>query len=336
VIILTKPKIDKKIWQEFKFDKIFTISRGKRLIKIDQINGNVAYVSSSKKNNGIDNYILPPDDMEIYQNALTLSNSGSVGYCFYHAYEFVASDHCTIIQIKDKKIELNNYISLFLKPVIESMKTKYNFAREINNARLKKETILLPRTKNKDPDWTFMERYIKYLSSEIKYDSKIAENQISKQKVKLKIEQWGEFKLSEIFKIIRGKRLVEIDRVIGEVPYYSASDYDNGLTDKISNPLFVEEDALIYTTFGKCYYVENEFTASDEISILKNKNLNIYTGLFVATIITENKSKYTFGRKAFETRFSKDIIKLPITKDKKPDWAFMETYIKSLNYSSAL
>ena len=61
-------KIDKNKWQEFNFDDIFTISRGKRLVKLDQVNGIIAYISSSKQNNGIDNYILPPDFMTIYQN----------------------------------------------------------------------------------------------------------------------------------------------------------------------------------------------------------------------------------------------------------------------------
>src|SRR3989339_820228 len=329
-------KINKHNWQEFCFEDVFTISRGKRLVKLDQVNGDIAYISSSKKNNGIDNYILPPDFMKVYKNALTLNNSGSVGYCFYHPYKFVASDHCTVIQIKDKKIKLNNYVSLFLKPIIESMKSKYNFAREINNDRLKKEKILLPATKNKLPDWEFMENYIKELSATIKYDSKIAKNQIIDKSFELEVKKWKEFKIKDIFKIIRGKRLVEIDRIKGDMPYYSASDYDNGLTDKISNPLFVEKDALIYTTFGRCFYVENEFTASDEISILKNKYLNIYNGLFIATIITQNKYKYSFGRKAFENKFSDDIIKLPINEKDEVDFEFMENYIKSLNYSQSL
>lgn len=329
-------RINKSNWQEFEFNAVFAITRGKRLVELDQIAGNVAYISSSKKNNGIDNYILPPDYMTIFSNALTLNNSGSVGYCFYHPYKFVASDHCTIIEIKDRTINLNSYIALFLKPIIESMKSKYNFAREINNERLSKEKILLPVANNRDPDWNFMENYTKDLSKKIKYDGKIADSRIVKKKFKLNIKQWKEFRINELFKIIRGKRLVEIDRTSGEIPYYSASDFDNGLTDKIGNPLFIEKDALIYTTFGKCYYVEDKFTASDEISILKNENLNIYNGLFIATIITQNKYKYTFGRKAFENRFSENLIKLPINAKGGIDFQFMENYIRSLSYSKFL
>src|SRR3989339_533878 len=119
-------KINRDSWREFKFDDIFLVSRGQRLVTLDQIGGDIAYISSSKQRNGVDNYITPPDFMVIYQNALTLNNSGSVGYCFYHLYKFVASDHCTIVEIKDKKIKLNSYVALFLKPIIESMKSKYN------------------------------------------------------------------------------------------------------------------------------------------------------------------------------------------------------------------
>jgi hypothetical protein len=142
---------------------------------------------------------------------------------------------------------------------------------------------------------------------------------------------WQEFKISDVFTISRGKRLVEIDRAKGDIEYYSASDYNNGLTDRIANPLFIERNSLIYTTFGKCFYVEGKFTASDEISILKHNKLNIYNGLFLATLITQNKYKYSFGRKAFKNKFSQDIIKLPVLKKDLIDWNFMENYIKKLS-----
>src|SRR3990167_6749180 len=119
-------KINRDSWREFKFDDIFLVSRGQRLVTLDQIGGDIAYISSSKQRNGVDNYITPPDFMVIYQNALTLNNSGSVGYCFYHLYKFVASDHCTIVEIKDKKIKYNNKIkeTKISKTPIE-LKSKY-------------------------------------------------------------------------------------------------------------------------------------------------------------------------------------------------------------------
>lgn len=142
---------------------------------------------------------------------------------------------------------------------------------------------------------------------------------------------WKEFYIKDIFNISRGQRLVENDRLSGELNYYSASQYNNGLTDKISNPLFVEKNALIYTTFGDCFYVSENFTASDEISILKHPELNIFNGLFLVSLIKKNKYKYSFGRKAFLNKFGKDVISLPVKKDGSIDWIFMENYTKKIS-----
>ncbi len=155
--------LDISKWQEFNFPDVFKFNRGKRLTTLDQISGDIAYISSTKENNGIDNYITPPEKMTVYNNCLTLNNSGSVGYVFYHTYDFVISDHCTVIYPKDKKIVLNQYIATFLKPIIESVKPKYNFAREISDSRLKKEKISLPADSKGNPDWQYMEDYIKTL-----------------------------------------------------------------------------------------------------------------------------------------------------------------------------
>lgn len=157
------------------------------------------------------------------------------------------------------------------------------------------------------------------------------------EKINLFDTEWKYFTFNQIFDYIsRGKRLIKSQRIKGDILYFSASESNNGCTDRISNPLFIEQDAIIYTTFGDAYYVKGPFTASDEISILKHKNLNVYNGLFIATVISKNKYKYCFGRKAFKNKFINDYIALPVDKNKNINWQFMENYIKSLPYSSNL
>jgi hypothetical protein len=163
VIDTKKYNPDVTQWIEFDFNKVFDFKRGTRLTTLDQNDGDIAYISSTKTNNGIDNYVTPPDYMTVYNNAMTINNSGSVGYVFFHTYNFVCSDHCTVISIKDKSVNLNEYIAIFLKPIIESMKPKYNFAREISDYRLNREKILLPADKQGNPNWIYMENYIKSL-----------------------------------------------------------------------------------------------------------------------------------------------------------------------------
>lgn len=144
--------------------------------------------------------------------------------------------------------------------------------------------------------------------------------------------KWREYCIIKIFDIKRGMRLKSEDREKGLIPYFSASETNNGQTDSIRNPLFIEKDALIYSTFGDCFWIDGDFTASDEISILKHPKMSRYSGLFVATVLNQNKYKYAFGRKAFYNKFCNEVILLPGENEDEPDWEYMETYIKSLHH----
>src|SRR5699024_6626702 len=153
-------------WQEFKVNKLFyKIQRGKRLTRANQIEGSIPYVSSTALNNGVDNYVS--DDLKVpfrrFKNVLVIANSGSVGTTTYHPYEFVASDHVTTLFFKD----LNKYVAMFLKTSLSKIANKYTFNREINDTRINNEKIMLPATLSGEPDYEFMENYIKGM----KYDS---------------------------------------------------------------------------------------------------------------------------------------------------------------------
>lgn len=92
-------KLTDREWREFFFSDIFTsIQRGKRLKKDDHRPGGMPYVSSSANNNGIDGFIGNTDEVRIFENCISLANSGSVGSAFFQAYAFVASDHVTKLE----------------------------------------------------------------------------------------------------------------------------------------------------------------------------------------------------------------------------------------------
>ena len=122
-------------WKVFFFTEVFTeIKRGKRLKKADHIDGTRPYVSSTAYNNGVDGFIGNDGGVRIFENCLTLANSGSVGSAFFHKYEFVASDHVT----KLKRDGLDKYAYLFLIPLVSRLSEKYSFNREINDDRIKR------------------------------------------------------------------------------------------------------------------------------------------------------------------------------------------------------
>ena len=142
---------------------------------------------------------------------------------------------------------------------------------------------------------------------------------------------WNEFYITDIFPFIkRGKRLIKDDRIAGDIPYYSATNTNNGCTDFISNPLFIEKDKIIVTTFGNSYYVEGDFTASDEITILGNEKLDKYSSFFVVQCINNNKRKFHFGYKAFTERIKRQKILLPVNNKGELDYDYMYNFIKNI------
>jgi len=145
-------------WGEFFVSDVFdTVQRGKRLTKANQINGEIPYISSTALNNGVDNFIGNTEKVRKSDNDLTLANSGSVGACFYHNYEYIASDHVTSLKLPNGSDKVYKFISVILGRLEE----KYSFNREINDTRIKREKILLPIDKDRTPNWFYMENFIK-------------------------------------------------------------------------------------------------------------------------------------------------------------------------------
>lgn len=151
-------------WKPFLITEIFTeIQRGKRLKKADHTEGTVPYVSSTALNNGVDGFIGNEGSIRIFEDCITIANSGSVGSAFFHQYEFVASDHVT--QLKRKG--LDKYAYLFMLPIINRLSEKYCFNREINDKRIKREKILLPVNNKGEIDFEFMSSFMQEVESDM-------------------------------------------------------------------------------------------------------------------------------------------------------------------------
>lgn len=159
-IVKNNISIEEKAWKEFKLTEIFNdIQRGKRLKKDDHIAGQKPYASSTSFNNGIDGFIGNKGNVRVFRNCLTLANSGSVGSTFYQPFEVIASDHVTKLENK----HFNKYTYLFIATLVERLSEKYSFNREINDTRIKKEKVLLPINEVGNPDYEFMELYMKVI-----------------------------------------------------------------------------------------------------------------------------------------------------------------------------
>ena len=272
-------KVDTSKWKEFCIDRLFVIDVGgdiakvsENLIPSDKQNDRVYVVSNTSVNNGI------VEEFEGFKtnnkNAITLATRGNDWKAFYHKDYYILPVVRTIL-LTPINFVLNENIAFFLSTIFYQASYKYGYGRFLSGKRLKKETIKLPAKQNSkgeyEPDWQFMEDYIKGIAHKVDFSNVITNFNYKRQRNKIDTSKWREFNYANIFtQIKRGVRLIEKDRIYGQIPYYSASENNNALTDYIKNPLFIEKDALIYTTFGDCFYVEGEFLQQAMKSVCLN------------------------------------------------------------------
>ena len=152
--------IDYTNWKEFKLDNLFVITKGKRLTKSDMIMGNINFLGAISENNGVREKI----ETTYYwkPNCITINYNGSVGEAFYQSEPFWASDDVNVLYPKDFW-NMNKYIAMFLVTVIKANKYCFGYGRKWTLEKMKETIIKLPSNKDGDPDFAFMEDYIKSL-----------------------------------------------------------------------------------------------------------------------------------------------------------------------------
>ena len=329
-------QLNEREWAEFDIRAVFPeIRRGKRLKTADHIEGNIPYVSSSAMNNGVDAFIGNDGHIRKYENCITLANSGSVGTAFYHCYEFIASDHVTAL----RSSRLNKYSYLFVATMVSRLQGKYSFNREINDLRINREKVLLPIDDEGQPDYAFMEQYIREREKQLieQYIAHIGTVQIPGGGITpLHEKEWKEFYISDIFVIRPGKRLTKSDMQSGNKPFIGASDSNNGVTAFVSNTNVSEDSNVLGVNYNGSV-VENVYHPytcifSDDVKrfTIKGRPGNEFIYLFLKSVILQQKSKYAYGYKFNEERMKRQMLLLPVDTDGQPDWQYMEQYAKML------
>lgn len=153
---------------------------------------------------------------------------------------------------------------------------------------------------------------------------------------------WGIFCLGDLFDITGSKTTPPLefeDIPGGKYPYVTTSAINNGVKGFYNK--FTESGECITVDSainGYASYQKDSFTASDHVEklILRNYKLNPYVAMFLVTILNNERYRYNYGRKPSQSRLKISSIRLPVKNENEPNWQFMESYIKSLPYSSNL
>jgi hypothetical protein len=154
---LPTPELKTAEWATYRFDELFEVKKGKRLVEADFEQGDTPFVAAIDKNNGYRDHI--GQDAIHEGNTITVSYNGSVGEAFYQPKPFYASDDINVLYPKFKLVPS---IALFLAVIIRKEKYRFNYGRKWDSNRMKVSFLKLP-TKNRQPDWDFMTNFVQTL-----------------------------------------------------------------------------------------------------------------------------------------------------------------------------
>lgn len=291
-------------WKDFKISDYFEVLLSSGDLKIDDCEpGEIPLVSSGASNNGVVGYIDKAGDgkAQIFKsNTITVDM-----FCnaFYQDRDFYAVSHGRV-NILYPKFNMSPFVGLFIASVIRKEQYKFSYGRAVYSSEIGRMQIKLPATDEGMPDWDFMESYIKSLN----YKQVLTKNKTNLQS--LKIDEWKEFFVGDIFEIYNGRFITkeEIEENPGDFCAVQSGEENNGVLGKIDKQYCIDNDyaytdqpCLTVARSGSAGYVSYQnfgCVVGDSAKILLLKDCSKrtpYVYLFLQTLLMANKFKYTYG-----------------------------------------
>lgn len=335
---MSKLKLTDVEWGEFKVKDIFEVTNSKpyhkQNLKITQ--RGVPYITRTSFNNGLEEVIEDVGFRKNPKNTITLGAENAD--FFYQSVEYITGNKMYYIQNEN----ITKNIGLFLVQTFRnSIKDSgFGYGKGLTGTRFKERLVMLPIDSQGQPNWQFMEDYIKQEQKQQAqkiidyYERKLVE--LAGDVVGLDKVEWKTFRFTEVFQEIqRGKRLTKANQTNGPKPYISSTSENNGVDAFIGNETGVRkfEDVLTLAnsgSVGSTFYQQFEFVASDHVTALKSENADKYAYLFLSTVVKRLEEKYSFNREINDTRIKREKIILPADKQGNPDFQYMSDFVKKL------
>ena len=330
----------KKEFSSFLVLDLFSIKKGTQKNMNSLESGSTPLVSAKKIDNGFKDFVKAENKEIFKSHCITLNNDGDggAGLAFYQPSDFVLDTHVTALYpIED----LNRYQMLYIANCISKQRVLFGHGHSINSSRISHLTCMLPIDENGQPDYDFMEQYMKAIEKKLlkRYQHYLAGiRRNSQTNKKLPKVEWKHFPIEDIFMVSPGIRLTKDAMVEGNRPFVGASDSNNGITafcgntnkSLDSNVLGVNYNGSVVENFYHPY----EAIFSDDVKRLHLKEHvgNKYIYLFIKNIILKQKEKFQYGYKFNGDRMLRTSIKLPIGSDGQPDYEYMEQYMKAIEH----
>ena len=346
---MSKLKLTDVEWGEFFIggsNGLFDITSTKSGIDKNKLNidvGLIPYITRTDMQNGINMFIT---DKQNNRYNIDEGNVITIGLdtqtVFYQPTAFYTGQNIQVL----RNNKLNKYTAMFIIPSIKIQMQKFNWGGNgATLGRLNRTRLILPINSQGQPNWQFMEDYIKQEQKQqvqkiiAYYERKLVE--LAGDVVGLDKVEWKTFRFTEVFQEIqRGKRLTKANQTDGPKPYISSTSENNGVDAFIGNEIGVRkfEDVLTIAnsgSVGSTFYQQFEFVASDHVTALKSENVDKYAYLFLSTVVKRLEEKSSFNREINDTRIKREKVILPADKQGNPNFQYMSDFVKKLELDKA-
>lgn len=299
-----------------------------RLKRVSREQGGIPFVSRKMGDNGISAYVAPsPDILPAPAGELSCALSGNgVLSTFLQDQPFYTAFHVACLRPLQP---MTSAQLLYYCACIKSNRFRYSYGRQANKTL---RSLLVPAFEDL-PTWLGDTDVAMFDGSNMP-DSHEEVPALADQK-------WGLFMLSQLFELKKGRRLTkaQLQTRPGPVPFIGAIDSNNGVAASVDTA--IHEGGTITVNYNgsvaEAFYQPVPFWASDDVNVLYPKFvMSPSVALFIATVISKEKYRFSFGRKWHLERMRDSAIHLPLKSAEEPDFQYMERFIGVLPFSSQI
>ena len=157
--------LNEKSWRAFLVGDLFRLETGKcsQANRLQHDAQGIPYIGATNRNNGVVSFVRPVEKLIQRGNCIAFikQGEGSVGYSVYKAEDFIAS---TSVALGYADF-LNRYVGIFITTIADKVRGRYSYNYPRSETRLKNERLMLPVNDAGEPDFEYMENYIKKIEA---------------------------------------------------------------------------------------------------------------------------------------------------------------------------
>lgn len=270
------------------------------------------------------------------------------GSSFYQEDDFLGRGGAGSSIILLYNPNLNLYNGYFIATVIRTVCRKFAYSDMANKDTIGAEKIKLPVDETGNPDFIYMESYMKNL--ELAVSSSLTDLQSAKKSSvskKLDTSNWKLFKIEDLFEKLELKTIKkdfnkafdvsEIQDNEFSLPLVNAKHFNNGIMYYGREKDFENAEMTIDIVKNGAIATGDVYAQPQKTGVLwdaylikpKEKIQSELVLFFLATSLEKAiKDKFSYDDKCIWQKVKKLFIPLPATCQSSPDYGYMEKYMK--------